>query len=446
MSFEWPKLPLSDVAEVFTGFAFKSDKYLPPMQGVRVVRGDNVTERFVRWGEKEKCWHAVTEDLKPYLLRVGDVVIGMDGSKVGRNFAAISKKDDGSLLAQRVARVRAKEGSNQDFIRYLICNPDFTNYVQSVHTGTSIPHISKGQIERFEVSVPPLNSQKLIAEILVAFDDRITLLHETNETLEAIAQALFKSWFVDFDPVRAKQSGKKPEGMDETTASFFPDSFKQSELGEIPTGWEIKKLKEILDLFGGQAFKSKDYISEGIFVLRTNNFKQGIVLKNDNDVFLPNSFLDSYKDFVCEEFDYHLVMVGASIGNTGMIFPHLLPALRNQNMWCFRPKNKQVLSRLYTKFIVDKISKELINFASGSAREFFKRDDFKNHKLIIPHDKVLKSYAEITDPILERISINYNNIDILNNLRNTLLPRLISGKLKMTDMKKEINNKTNVTA
>ena len=79
MSFEWPKLPLSDVAEVFTGFAFKSDKYLPPMQGVRVVRGDNVTERFVRWGEKEKCWNAVTEDLKPYLLRVGDVVIGMDG-------------------------------------------------------------------------------------------------------------------------------------------------------------------------------------------------------------------------------------------------------------------------------------------------------------------------------------------------------------------------------
>jgi len=227
MSSEWPIKPLSQVAEVITGFPFKGEDYLPPHKGVRVVRGDNVTERYVRWGEKEKCWSEVTPALRPYVLRTGDIVIGMDGSKVGRNFAAIGSEDNGTLLAQRVARVRAREGVSQDFVRYAICNPSFTGYVKAVHTGTSIPHISKGQIEKFEISVPPLQTQISIAAILSALDDRITLLRETNTTLEAIAQALFKSWFVDFDPVHAKMQGRAPEGMDEATAALFPDSIEE---------------------------------------------------------------------------------------------------------------------------------------------------------------------------------------------------------------------------
>jgi len=125
MSSEWPKKRLSEISEVVTGFPFKGDMYLPPKQGIRVVRGDNVTERHVRWGEKEKCWTDVSADLKHYVLRAGDVVIGMDGSKVGKNFAAISADDDGALLAQRVARVRAREGVSPDYLRYLICNDSF---------------------------------------------------------------------------------------------------------------------------------------------------------------------------------------------------------------------------------------------------------------------------------------------------------------------------------
>jgi type I restriction enzyme S subunit len=192
MNSEWPIQPLSQVAEVITGFPFKGEDYLPPHKGVRVVRGDNVTERYVRWGEKEKCWSEISPALQPYVLRTSDIVIGMDGSKVGKNFAAIGSDDNGTLLAQRVARVRAREGACQDYLRYAICNPLFTDYVKAVHTGTSIPHISKGQIEKFEIRVPPLQKQISIAAILSALDDRITLLRETNTTLEAIAQALFK--------------------------------------------------------------------------------------------------------------------------------------------------------------------------------------------------------------------------------------------------------------
>ena len=247
MSSEWPKSSLGQVADVFTGFAFKGDKYLSPGHGVRVVRGDNVTEHSVRWGEKEKCWPFVSDELRPYLLQTGDVVIGMDGSKVGKNFASITAIDNNTLLAQRVARVRAKNGVNQDFVRYLVCNKQFTDYVQAVHTGTSIPHISKGQIQRFEVCIPPLQDQNWIASLLKALDDRITLLRETNATLEAIAQALFKSWFVDFDPVRAKMEGRAPEGIDETTAALFPDGFEESELGSVPGGWRVDAVGTVVE-------------------------------------------------------------------------------------------------------------------------------------------------------------------------------------------------------
>jgi type I restriction enzyme, S subunit len=338
------------------------------------------------------------------------------------------------------------ESADNDYIYYLCRDPEFRKYAINRMEGTSgRQRVSWQSIASYKFPCPEAKIRHSNAKILSLLDNRITALRETNITLEAIAQALFKSWFVDFDPVRAKQEGRKPEGMDEVTAALFPDRFEQSKLGEAPKGWQIKELKDILYLLGGQAFKSKEYISQGIFVLRTNNFKQGIAIKNDNDVFLPNSFLDSYKNFVCEAYDYHLVMVGASIGNTGMILPHLLPALRNQNMWCFRPKNQEVTSRLYTKFIVDKTSQELINFASGSARDFFKRDDFKNHKLIIPPEKILKSYSKITNPFLEKISVNYNKIEILNNLRDILLPKLISGKLRLSD-EELITSKTKVTA
>ncbi|MEN1720210.1 restriction endonuclease subunit S, partial [Pseudomonas aeruginosa] len=96
-----------------------------------------------------------------------------------------------------------------------------------------------GQLRQHEVLLPPLEEQKRIADFLETLDDRIVLQRETNATLEAIAQALFKSWFVDFDPVRAKAEGRQPEGMDAATAALFPDSFEESDLGTVPNGWRV---------------------------------------------------------------------------------------------------------------------------------------------------------------------------------------------------------------
>src|SRR5690606_32681857 len=104
-------------------------------------------------------------------------------------------------------------------------------------TGTTIKHLTGKAIAALQIPLPPISTQRAMVDVLRQLDDRITLLRETNATLEAIAQALFKSWFVDFDPVRAKAEGRQPEGMDATTATLFPDSFEESELGLVPKGW-----------------------------------------------------------------------------------------------------------------------------------------------------------------------------------------------------------------
>jgi len=256
MTSEWPIKHLSQVAEVITGFPFKGEDYLPPHRGVRVVRGDNVTERYVRWGEKEKCWSEVTQALRPYVLRTGDIVIGMDGSKVGRNFAAIGSEDTGTLLAQRVARVRAREGVSQDFVRYAICNPSFTDYVKAVHTGTSIPHISKGQIEKFEISVPPLQTQISIAAILSALDDRIKLLRETN-TMGAGGRS----------PAVAYNTGDSQTVA--STADFAPAEYRVQPVSQYQAGY-AQHLRDALPnatfvAFTGTPVSSTDRDTRSVF-------------------------------------------------------------------------------------------------------------------------------------------------------------------------------------
>ena len=123
--------------------------------------------------------------------------------------------------------------------------------INGMDSGSAIPSTSRDEFYQLAVNVPPLREQRWIAETLGTFDERIALLRETNATLEAIAQALFKSWFVDFDPVHAKACGESPQGMDDATAALFPASFEESELGMIPKGWRVQSFTQTINVIGG---------------------------------------------------------------------------------------------------------------------------------------------------------------------------------------------------
>ena len=429
MRSEWPRKHLAEISEVITGFPFKGEKYLPPKHGVRVVRGDNVTERYLRWGEKEKCWSGVTADLKPYVLRSGDVVIGMDGSKVGKNFAAISPDDEGSLLAQRVARLRAREGISQDYLRYVICNDSFTEYVKAVHTGTSIPHISKGQIENFEVVVPPFEDQQQIAAVLISLDDRITLLRETNATLEAIAQALFKSWFVDFDPVRAKMEGRTPEGMDEATAALFPDGFETSELGEVPRGWRQQTFRDTIQIIGGGTPKTSnpDFWggdipwfsvvdaprSSDVFVIDTEKYITDAGLHGSSTKLLPvGTTIISARGTVGK-----LALTGRAMG-------------MNQSCYGLRGKAGDTY---FTYFSATRLVQQLQQRAHGSVFDTITQETFAGIHVAYPQPPVIEAFDVAVSPLMARIRENLFQAQTLSTLRDTLLPRLISGQLRLPE-------------
>jgi type I restriction enzyme S subunit len=127
------------------------------------------------------------------------------------------------------------------------------NHLKELSVGSATKFLTKTILNNLPVALPRLEEQERIAELLGALDDRITLLRETNATLEAIAQALFKSWFVDFDPVRAKQEGRAPEGMSDATAALFPDGFEESELDLVPKGWRYSTVGESFILTMGQS-------------------------------------------------------------------------------------------------------------------------------------------------------------------------------------------------
>ena len=261
---EWESVQLGEIVDLLAGFPFKSDRYVNYPKAPRLLRGDNIVQGTLRWDGAKRWPQEATDNLTPYWLREGDVVIAMDRPwiEAGLKFSSIRETDLPALLVQRVARLRGSGRLDTRFLNYVISCRDFTEYVLSVQTGTAVPHISAQQIKEFEFPLPPLPEQLAIAHILGTLDDKIELNRRMNETLEAMARALFKSWFIDFDPVRAKMAGRNP-GLPQHLADLFPDRLVDSELGPIPEGWEVKALSECFNLTMGQSPPGSTYNEHG---------------------------------------------------------------------------------------------------------------------------------------------------------------------------------------
>ena len=187
----YQSITIGEVAECISGFPFASSGFLSAGKGnFRVVRGDNLKEGFFEWGKKERRWLSISPQIESFLLQAGDILVGMDGSKVGKNWSVIEKKDLPALLGQRVCRIRAKDNFEQGFLAKFIGSKEFYRYVEIVKTGTSIPHISKKQIEQFVIRKPALPEQKKIAEILSGIDHAISAISKKQEKINLILSQL----------------------------------------------------------------------------------------------------------------------------------------------------------------------------------------------------------------------------------------------------------------
>ncbi len=425
---EWKQYKLGEVAKLTTGFPFDGHKY--SKEGIRVVRGDNVTIGSLRWdSDKDKRWSENFDRASEFALNDGDIVIGMDGSRVGKNRAQVKQYDLPLLIAQRVACVRHNELSTQQFLYYHIFSDRFEQYIKAVQTGTSIPHVSLKQIGDFPVFVPSIKTQQKIASILKSLDDKIEVNRKINENLEQQAQALFKSWFVDFEP-------------------FKNGEFVESELGRIPKGWRVGRYDDIIEsTISGDWGKERP---EGNYTHRVacirgcdfQDIKNGLRGKTPERYILEKNFLTKHfkdKDVLVE------ISGGTATVSTGRVCPvsQLLIDKFNEDIVCtnfcrlVRPKPSYG-AYLYYSWLYKFNNKVMFGYENGtSGIKNFRIKDFTSlEPIIIPPESSLQSFQSMIDNLQMKLQMNGSESQKLATLRDTLLPKLMSGELKVNEIEK----------
>ena len=431
MSSEWRLATVKEIAAPYAtalatgpfGSAISSKYFVE--SGVPVIRGSNlsaeVSTRLVDEGLVFVSAEKAAEFQRSEVRR-GDLIFTCWGTINQVGLIDARSKFDRYIISNKQMKLSVDPTkADQRFIYYLFSGPDKQAEILDNGIGSSVPGFNLGQLRRHEFLLPPLLEQRGIADLLELLDDRITLLRETNATLEAIAQALFKSWFVDFDPVRAKMGGRAPEGMDEATAALFPDALEETELGPVPKGWRYSTIGESFILTMGQSPPGDTYNEAGDGL----PFYQG---RTDFGFRFPSQRVFCTAPTRLAEPGDTLVSVRAPVGDVNMALEKCcvgrgVAAVRHPN-GC----------RSFAFYATRGLRSRFDLFDSeGTVFGSINKKDFQALPVIEPSGDVLVAFDEIAAPIDRRIVGNEEQIRTLATLRDTLLPRLISGQLSISD-------------
>ncbi len=350
----------------------------------------------------------------------------MDGSKVGKNFALIKQTDLPLLLVQRVACVRAKKGIDQHYIWHYVSSPRFIEYVNTIKTGSAIPHISGKQIGEFPIFVPPLPEQKKIASVLSALDDKIALNKKMNQKLEAMAKRLYDYWFVQFDfPDKNGHSYKTTGG---------PMTYNPTLKREIPVGWEVKNVNDVTTSVRGVSYSSDDEKSKTdsnvVQILRGNNISGSRFVFDSNDVFVSS-------DLVAEEqkiskFDIVMTMSSGSKEHVGKSALALYDMPHSFGAFCskFTPNEEAgyfIDCYLHSEIFI----KYIRQTCSGTGINNLTKGHFDKSLFAWPTEDILKAFNEKVSAIYEQRGVIEREIIRLTALRDKLLPLLMNGQVEV---------------
>lgn len=348
------------------------------------------------------------------------VTIGRSGASFG--VAAYSEQDFWPL--NTALYVTDFKGNYPKFVFYFMKAFDFSGF----NSGSAQPSLNRNNLYPVSICVPLLKEQRAIAALLGALDDRIALLRETNETLESASEALFKSWFIDFDPVHNKAKGVALDGMGAATAALFPSRFEETELGFIPIGWNVRSVYDIARVIYGAPFASRSFNSEGVGAplvrIRDLRHENPIVF---TDEIHPNGYMIQPGDLV--------------VGMDGEFRAYLWggrPAWLNQRVCVFAPA-PGVPSAFVHRSIVPLLAAVEASETATTVIHLGK-NDIDRFRVIVPNQAILNDFAAIVEPIYARIVKNKQIACCLSALRDILLPRLISGRLRLSEAETVIEN------
>lgn len=352
------------------------------------------------------------------------VVIGRSG--VG-SMGIVSYIDRDYWALNTTLYVKNFHGKDEKFVYYLLKTINFRQY----DTGSAQSSLNRNLIYPHKVFLPKtLAAQRKISSVLTALDDRIALLHQTNITLEAIAQTLFKSWFVDFDPVRAKLEGRILEGMDEATAALFPENFEESEseLALIPTGWRVGTLQDLATL-NPESWTLKAHPDAIQYIDLANT-------KNNN---ISETELFQFGDAPSRA--RRVLRAGDSIIGTvrpgNRSFAYIYSGANNltgsTGFAVLRPINQKNAEFIFIAATQNSSIDHLAHVADGGAYPAVRPEVVAGIKVVLPSDAVTDAFHKIVFPIFSLVGENKIQAQTLVSLRDTLLPRLISGQLRLPE-------------
>ena len=435
--------PVKSIAvgcDFISGYAFKG-KDFTDADGHPIIKIKNIQDGKVTIKESQFIpKHLTGKKLEKFKLENGDILIAMTGQgSVGRVGKLYISTTETPYLNQRVGKFLVdEENLNKEYLYYVLSCKAYENYLFAAGSGSGQPNLSPALIKAVEIPYPPYKSQCYIGKILSDLDDKIHLNNQINQTLESIAQAIFKSWFIDFDPVRAKIaakqndedpelaamcaiSGKSEEELQQmseddfaelqATAALFPDEFVENELGEVPKGWSVSKVDDILKRIKiKKRFKKND----------VNEFGKTFVLEQGSNIILGfhdnEGSISASKEEPAFIFGDHTCITRLMLSNFDV----------SENVIAVTGKERNSYWTYY------------------AIKDLQKFQEYRRHWMELTSKLVVVADVRLTDYFAKKVKILHEDIEyslrenlVLMNLRNTLLPKLLSGELDVSALQDE---------
>lgn len=441
MSFEWQATTLGKIC-ASQGGAIQTGPFGSQLHtsdytavGVPVVMPTNIGDSGIIESGIARIDQSDVERLSQHKLQLNDIVFSRRGDVT--KSALIRSHEVGWLCGTGCLKVRLGDESiaNAKFISYCLRLPDTKEWLTRHAVGATMPNLNTGILSSVPVCLPSLQAQLGIADLLCTLDDRIALLRETNATLEAVAQALFKSWFVDFDPVRAKMDGRVPDGMDEATATLFPDGLKESELGLVPKGWLPAPVYDLATYINGAAYKAFEPNLErrGLPIIKIAELKAGVTSQTAySDVTMPEKYRINTADILFSWSGNPDTSIDTFVWTQS-------EAWLNQHIFRVVPHEAHERSFvLRTLKHLRPVFAELARNKQTTGLGHVTVADLKRLLVIKPDKVLLKHFDSVASAIHDSMFNNDQAAYSLATLRDTLLPRLMSGQLRLSDLKNQI--------
>ncbi len=422
---EWTRVRLGDVVDLLTGFPFKSDYYVENDDAPRLLRGDNVAQGFLRWDGVKRWPQNAVKDVADYWLSEGDIILAMDRPWIdaGLKYASVLRTDLPSLLVQRVARLRGTKRLDNRFLKYVIASKAFTDHVLAVQTGTAVPHISGDQIKGFELLLPPLREQSAIGNVLGRLDDKIELNQQMNETLEAMARAIFNHWFIDFEFPNEEGKPYKSSGRE----MVYNEKLEKM----VPEGWKVAELPDVTTVIDCLHTKKPDQNSSEFLLLQVYNIDV-----EEATINLGEKYTVSESDYRTWTKNIEVQAGDCIITNAGIVgavaqIPLGFKCGIGRNITAIRPRDippTYLLLYLRSSYGQREIMK---NTDQGTIFNSLNVKGIRRILILVPSTDILDKFETICRHLRERVERNNFENSSLKDIRDSLLPKLMSGKIRV---------------